>query len=121
MVRPVDMSAAGGSSLDLQQLGKVRFEVRQGTPEAMSKVAREFEALLLNTMLKSMREAGPKGGIFDSSENRMFTAMFDQQIAQDMAKAGGIGLADMLMRQVQGSRGLAEALKDGPVPPLNRS
>lgn len=118
MAAPIQNDAA--SALDPNALQKVRFEAKQGSPDALRKTAQEFEALLLNTMLKTMRDAGPKGGIFDTNEQRMFIGMFDQQVAHDMARAGGIGLADALLRQLEGARGLAEALKDGPPPPLTR-
>ncbi|MDO8350824.1 MAG: flagellar assembly peptidoglycan hydrolase FlgJ, partial [Gallionella sp.] len=50
-------------------------------------------------MLKSMREATPQDSMMDSDQTRMFTGMLDQQLAQSMSTRG-IGLADMMVRQL---------------------
>jgi len=55
--------------------------------------------VFLNMMLKSMRDATPQDGEFDSEQTKMFTGMLDQQLAQAMA-ARGIGLADVMVKQL---------------------
>jgi flagellar protein FlgJ len=50
-------------------------------------------------MLKSMREATPQDGLMDSQQTKTFQTMLDQQTSQNIAKKG-IGLADMLVRQL---------------------
>jgi peptidoglycan hydrolase FlgJ len=50
-------------------------------------------------MLKSMRDATPQDGVFDSEQTKMFTGMLDQQLAQSMASRG-IGLADVMVKQL---------------------
>jgi flagellar protein FlgJ len=56
-------------------------------------------------MLKSMREATPQDGMFDSEQTRMFTGMLDQQLAQNMASRG-VGLAEILVKQLSHTNGL---------------
>jgi len=51
-----------------------------------------------------MREATPQDGMFDSEQTRMFTGMLDQQLAQSMASRG-VGLADIMVKQLSGSIG----------------
>ena len=62
--------------------------------------ARQFEALFLNMMLKSMREATPKDSLMDSEQSRLYISMLDQQLSQSMA-ARGVGLAEVMMRQLR--------------------
>jgi flagellar protein FlgJ len=60
-------------------------------------------------MMKSMRDATPQDGMLDSQQTKMFTGMLDQQMSQNMAKRG-IGLADMLVRQLSAQKLGAQAL-----------
>jgi len=50
--------------------------------------------------LKSMREALPQDGIFSSDSTKMYTSMYDQQIAQEIGKRG-LGMADLIVKQMQ--------------------
>ena len=59
-------------------------------------------------MLKSMREALPKDGIFSSDSTRLYTSMYDQQIAQQMTAGKGLGLADMMVKQMAGDQAPVE-------------
>jgi flagellar protein FlgJ len=56
--------------------------------------------VFLNMMLKSMREATPQDGVFDSEQTKMFTGMLDQQLAQSMSASRGVGLADVMVKQL---------------------
>jgi flagellar protein FlgJ len=67
----------------------------------VGEAAQQFEALLLNMMLKSMRQAGGQDGMLDTEQSKLYTSMFDQQIAQHLAKRG-IGLAEVMKRQLAG-------------------
>ena len=67
--------------------------------------ARQFETLLLDMMLKSMRETVPGDNLFDNEGSRMFTSLLDQQFARGMAEQGGLGLADLLVKQLIQLRG----------------
>ena len=70
------------------------------SPAALAKVAQQVEAMFLQMMLKSMRDASPGDGIFDSNEGRMYQDMFDKQIALDMSRREHVGIGDMLLRQL---------------------
>ncbi|WP_205419152.1 rod-binding protein, partial [Klebsiella pneumoniae] len=50
-------------------------------------------------MLKSMRSALPQDGVLSSDQTRLYTSMYDQQIAQQMSQKG-LGLADMMVKQM---------------------
>ena len=89
----------GKFALDTKGVDELRQAARQNSPDALKATTRQFEALFMNMVLKSMREATPKDGPFDSEQTKMYTSMFDQQISQNMASRG-IGLADALYRQL---------------------
>lgn len=97
MINSSDLS--GRLALDTQGMEALRQSAKQNSPEALKTVAKQFEALFMNMMLKSMREASPQDGAFDNEQSRMYTAMLDQQLSQNMA-ARGVGLADILIRQL---------------------
>jgi peptidoglycan hydrolase FlgJ len=97
------------SSLDPAALGALRGRARADDPKALEAAARQFESLFLNQLLKSMREAqvgSGEDGLFDSHEQRTFTSLLDEQMANRIANGRGIGLADMLIAQIGRSRDL---------------
>ncbi|MDP1633819.1 MAG: flagellar assembly peptidoglycan hydrolase FlgJ, partial [Gallionellaceae bacterium] len=87
---------------DTQSLEQLRGQARHSPDQALKAAAQQFESVFLNMMLKSMRDATPQDGMFDSEQTKMFTGMLDQQLAQNMSSRG-VGLADMMVKQL--SRG----------------
>lgn len=92
----------GRMAADANSLNNLKYAARDNSPESIKAAAVQFEALMINMMLKSMRDATPKESMFDSEQSRTFTSMLDQQLSQQIANRG-TGLADMLARQLQGS------------------
>ena len=74
-------------------------------------MARQFEALFLQMMLKSMRDAVPEGGLFDSNGGELYQEMHDKQLSVTLSEQGGIGLARMMVEQMQ-TRDLVPKLDD---------
>jgi peptidoglycan hydrolase FlgJ len=91
--------APGGGILDAAGLERLRHAARENSPESLKAAATQFEALFLDMVMKSMREAAPTEGLFDSEQGRMMQGMLDQQYAQALASRG-IGLAEVLARQM---------------------
>lgn len=102
MINPTSLS--GKLAIDAKDVGELRQSARQNSPEAIKAAAQQFEALFMNMVMKSMREATPQNGMFDNDQSRMFTSMLDQQLSQTMASRG-VGLADALFRQLSVNRG----------------
>ncbi len=96
--------SSAGIYTDFSGLAQLRAQANEHSPEANREVAKQFEALFLQMMLKSMREAG--AGISEESGNndqtRFYQEMFDKQIALDLARGRGIGIASILERQLNG-------------------
>jgi flagellar protein FlgJ len=90
---------SGKFALDTNGLSDLKKSAKAGSPEALKGAATQFEAMFINMMMKSMRDATPQDGLMDSQETKTYTTMLDQQMSQKLAKKG-IGLADVLVRQL---------------------
>lgn len=103
---------------DLQGLNTLRAQARAQDPEALRATAKQFETLFTKMMLQSMRDARLGEDIFGSSAGDMYQSMFDDQIALEMSRGQGIGIADMLLEQLQRGRsgGMATASSTTTVP-----
>jgi flagellar protein FlgJ len=89
---------------DFQGLSTLRAKAIQAPTEALDEVAAQFESLFVQMMLKSMREATIQGGLIDSDQMEVYQSMFDQQISLDLSNQGVLGLADILVEQLEGPR-----------------
>lgn len=85
---------------DFQGIGELRAKSRADASGALQDVAKQFEGIFLNMMLKSMRDASAGDPLFDSQEGDMYRDMFDQQLTLNISNGRGIGLADSLVRQL---------------------
>lgn len=85
--------------LDTNSLSKLKRDAKENSPDAIKGVAKQFEAIFMNMMLKSMRDATPQDSPFDNEQSRTFTSMLDQQLTSNLASKG-LGLADVLARQL---------------------
>ena len=100
-------------AIDSKALGQLKLQASKTPDQALKAAAQQFEALFMSMMLKSMRDSTPQDGAMDNEQTRMFTGMLDQQLAQNMSSGRGIGLADMLVKQLSQS-GQAPSLKGLP-------
>ncbi|MFT4518779.1 MAG: flagellar protein FlgJ [Halioglobus sp.] len=89
---------------DFQGLSTLRAKAVQAPTEAIGEVAAQFESLFVQMMLKSMRDATIEGGLFDSNQMEVYQSMFDQQVSLDLSSQGVLGLADILVEQLEGPR-----------------
>lgn len=98
-------TADSGSYSDLNRLNQLKVGADKNSDANMRKVAQEFESLFLSEMLKSARsatEALGKDNPLNTPAAKQYQEMYDQQLAVSMSReGGGIGLADVLMRQMQ--------------------
>jgi len=92
------------TAVDFSGLAELRRSatVEQKDQETLKQVAGQFESMFVNMMLKSMRDASLADGIFDSSQSDMYQDMSDQQLAIDISAKGGLGLRDVILRQLGG-------------------
>ena len=93
---------------DFQGLAALKNDAKAQDPAALKEAAQQFESLFTQMLLKSMREANKSFGedsMFGSDQADFYQDMFDDQMAMQLSKGKGLGLADMLVRQLQGGHG----------------
>ena len=108
-------NVSGNLALDARGLDALRLQAKQNPEQAAKGVAQQFEAVFLHTLLKSMRDATPQDGLMDSDQTRSYTSMLDQQMAQSLS-AKGIGLADVMLKQLTRNRAAATGVEPPPQP-----
>lgn len=93
------------SYLDFEGLGRLRGQAASGDVSKKAAVEREtaqqFEAMFIQMMMKSMREATEKDGLFSSEAENTFQDMMDRDLSVHMAKRSAFGIADMIMDSLQ--------------------
>ena len=87
---------------DLSGFGALRQTAQSDAKSALPAVAKQFESIFTQMMLKSMREASPGDGLGDSEAGNAWRDMFDQQLSVNLSQGNGLGIAQMLMRQLGG-------------------
>ncbi|WP_416421449.1 flagellar assembly peptidoglycan hydrolase FlgJ [Pseudomonas sp. App30] len=97
-------SSTDGFALDMQGLANLRRTAAQDRNAGAHEASKQFEAMFLQMMLKSMRAAIPKSDLDNDSQTAMYTEMLDEQWAQHLA-GKGLGLAEVLDRQLGVSSG----------------
>src|ERR1700692_4796978 len=95
---PVDASAAS-TYTDLNGLAALKKDPT--SPQAISAVAEQVEALFLQMMLKSMRDASMSGEQ-GSNEMGVYQDMFDKQVELTISQHQDLGVGALLKRQTQG-------------------
>jgi len=96
--------------------GLASLKKEPNSPEALHAVAQQVDALFLQMMLKSMRDANAAAGEGDSNEMGMYQDMFDKQIALTMSQHQDLGLGSVLTRQIA-----AQANRSAVLPPQPKS
>ncbi len=95
----VDLMAMSGAAYDAQALNGLKRDAAADPQGNLKQVAQQVEGMFVQMMLKSMRAALPQNGVLSSDQTRLYTSMYDQQIAQQMSQKG-LGLADMMVKQM---------------------
>ena len=95
---PIDTSGAT-TYTDINGLAALKRD--PNSPEALNAVAQQVEALFLQMMLKSMRDAAAAEET-DSNEMGMYQDMFDKQVALSISQHADLGIGRLLKRQLAG-------------------
>lgn len=88
---------------DFSGLAELRRQAGSDPEKAAKEVAKQFESIFVGMMVKSMRDTLPKDGLFSSNQMEAYQDMFDKQLAVDLSSHGGIGLAEVIERQITSS------------------
>lgn len=95
---------------NLSGASEIKALTNENKAELKAAVA-DFEALFIQQMLKSMRDTIDKGDLFHGgSGEEVYTSLLDTELSKSMAQAGGIGLSEMLLRELSSGEA-AQALR----------
>lgn len=89
---------------DQNSLNSVKGMARHNDPAALKEISKKFEAMFVQQMLKSMRDANAvfeDGDMFSSEEVKFHQEMMDQQMVLNLTSGEGIGLAKSMYQQMQ--------------------
>ena len=95
----------------------------EGQAGRIRETAQEFEGVFIGMLLKAMRASVGSGGLFKNGmDTQTYRDMFDQEVGRQIAKGGGIGLAqlilrDQALRQVADNEGKKAAKEGGDARP----
>ncbi|MFG6176419.1 flagellar assembly peptidoglycan hydrolase FlgJ [Halomonas sp. THAF12] len=103
---------SGQFALDIQSLERLKHTASRAPGQGLEGAAKQFEALFVQMMMKSMRDAVPSSGLLDSRQGDFYQELLDKQWSQTVAERG-VGLADQLVSQLQGSLGERQASGGG--------
>ncbi len=87
---------------DFSALGELRGKAQRNEAGAMRESAEQFEALFIQMMLKSMREASSamKSDLMHNSAQETFEGMYDKEISMQMAKRNALGFSDVVIKNL---------------------
>lgn len=89
-----------------QVAGEARAAVRPSVGQAdlrrTRQAAQDFEALFIHHLLKNMRQASDVGGggFLQGTGHKIYQDMLDDEVAKAVSRSGGLGLADLLVRDL---------------------
>lgn len=86
---------------DFGALGRLKGEAAQSPHQAIKETATQFEAHFLQQLMKTMRATVEKSDLHNQDQVQLYEEMMDKEVALQMARHGGIGLAKVLETQLQ--------------------
>lgn len=98
---------SSGSYLDFNALTQLKGDAARDPSKAIRKTAEQFEAYFIQQMMKTMRESIEKSDLVEGGNMEMYQDLMDKEVSLSMAKRGGMGLADMLERQMNQAQALS--------------
>ena len=100
-------STTSSTYLDFSALAQLKGDAARDPSKAIRKTAEQFEAYFIQQMMKTMRESIEKSDLVDGGNMDMYQDLMDKEVSLSMAKRGGMGMADMLERQMHQAQALS--------------
>ena len=101
------------SALDFKGYGELKAKASRNEKVAAKEVAKQFEAMFVQMMLRSMRAAVPKNEQTQSKTMETFEQMYDREIAVAMSRRGGLGLAEMIESHLEKINASSKTVLEG--------
>ncbi|MCT7941644.1 MULTISPECIES: flagellar assembly peptidoglycan hydrolase FlgJ [Shewanella] len=89
--------------LDLGGLDSLRVQAQKDEKGALKEVAKQFEGIFIQMLMKSMRDANEafkSDSPFNSDATAFYEQMRDQQMSMDLSNKGMLGLAELMVHQL---------------------
>jgi len=107
------------AAFDVHAAQDLREQLRKDPKAGLQGAAKQFEAMFLQMVLKSMRDTVPSDGLLHSDQSRFYNGLLDQQLAQNLAGGSqGVGFAKLIEQQLGRSMGVDAAEDDAAMPDL---
>jgi len=79
-----------------------QLENKTKSDQEVLKAAQDFEAVLLNMVLKAMWKTVPKSDLFEkNSATNIYEGLMHSSLSEEMASNGGLGIAKVLAQQLR--------------------
>jgi peptidoglycan hydrolase FlgJ len=120
-----DAGTSGAIYTDLRGLAALRVQAQASPDDALVEAAQQFESLFIQMMLTSMRAAKLGDGILDSDAGTFYQDLYDKQMSLSIGghtsanEHSGLGIADMLVRQLRASGAVSEGTEGQPAGPAS--
>ncbi len=95
------------SYLDFNGLTRLKGEAARDPSKAIRQTAEQFEAYFVQQMMNTMRESIEKSDLVEGGSMDMYQDLMDKEVSLSLAKRGGMGLANMLERQMNLAQSLS--------------
>jgi Rod binding domain-containing protein len=100
-------NTSASTYLDFNALTRLKGEAAQDPSKAIRQTSEQFEAYFIQQMMKTMRESIEKSDLVDGGNMDMYQDLMDKEVSLQMVKRGGMGLANMMERQMTLAQGLS--------------
>ena len=104
MNTPATTTSSASLATDARSIQALRASAARDPKAVIKEAAKQFEALFMQQLMKSMREATMSSGMLENSGTQMGTEMLDTQFASKMTGLPG-GLSDAIVRQLERQMG----------------
>jgi flagellar protein FlgJ len=96
-----DLSTNTASTyLDFNALTRLKGEAAQDPSKAIRKTSEQFEAYFVQQMMKTMRESIEKSDLVEGGNMDTYQDLMDKEMSLEMVKRGGLGVANMMEKQM---------------------
>jgi murein DD-endopeptidase MepM/ murein hydrolase activator NlpD len=97
---PIDLLASAGDRWN--KISASNSIAAGNQKNELKNVAEQFEAIFVTQLLKVMRETIDESGLTDGGYGKtVYTELFDQEIASNMARHGTLGIGDILYKSME--------------------
>jgi len=101
-------TSSASLAVDARALDALKHQAQHDAPKAVKEAARQFEALFMQELIKSMRQASMESGLLQDGEGSLARDLYDQQLAVQMSGQTG-GLSEAIERQLAQQLGNVDA------------